>query len=149
MYLTEAEKQDTQVTESWKGDTDGILVFVSSCAVPLVHIHRLKHVLKTGLFSATVAAFIIESYKTLSPDSGDTANALLAQISVQLVNIAIQTNSVCRQGQRAVVPQFNPQLELCAFRDIDATMGPTVSGTGAPRCISQTRAHAGIYIRWH
>src|SRR6266702_2891715 len=88
MYLTEAEKQDTQVTESWKGDTDGILVFVSSCAVPLVHIHRLKHVLKTGLFSATVAAFILESYKMLSPDSGDTTNALLAQISVQLVNIS-------------------------------------------------------------
>ncbi len=29
MYLTQAEKQDTQVTGSWKGDTDGILVFVS------------------------------------------------------------------------------------------------------------------------
>ncbi len=44
--------------------------------------------LKTGLFSATVAAFIIESYKTLSPDSGDTTNALLTQISVQLINIS-------------------------------------------------------------
>ncbi len=35
MYLTEAEKQDKDVTESWKGDTEGILVFVSltpSCA---------------------------------------------------------------------------------------------------------------------
>jgi hypothetical protein len=29
MYLTEAEKQDRDVTESWKGDTEGILVFVS------------------------------------------------------------------------------------------------------------------------
>lgn len=29
MYLTEAEKQDKDVTESWKGDTEGILVFVS------------------------------------------------------------------------------------------------------------------------
>ena len=29
MYLTEAEKQDKEVTDSWKGDTDGILVFVS------------------------------------------------------------------------------------------------------------------------
>ena len=44
--------------------------------------------LKTGLFSATVAAFIIESYQNLSPDSGDTTNALLAQISQQLVNIS-------------------------------------------------------------
>ncbi|KAH8982423.1 hypothetical protein EDB92DRAFT_1894446 [Lactarius akahatsu] len=69
MYLDEAGKQDTEVTESWKGDTEGILVF-------------------TGLFSATVAAFIIESYKKLSPDSSDTTNALLSQISVQLVNIS-------------------------------------------------------------
>ncbi|KAH9059449.1 hypothetical protein EDB83DRAFT_932996 [Lactarius deliciosus] len=69
MYLTEAEKRDTDVIESWKGDTNGILVF-------------------TGLFSATVAAFLIESYKKLSPDSGDTTNALLAQISVQLVSIS-------------------------------------------------------------
>ncbi|KAF8269075.1 hypothetical protein EI94DRAFT_1443824, partial [Lactarius quietus] len=65
MYLTEAEKQDTEVTESWKGDTDGILVF-------------------TGLFSATIATFIIESYKQLSPDSSDKTNALLTQISQQM-----------------------------------------------------------------
>ncbi|KAF8269069.1 hypothetical protein EI94DRAFT_1575441, partial [Lactarius quietus] len=69
MYLTEAEKQDKEVAESWKGDTDGILVF-------------------TGLFSATVAAFIIESYQNLSPDSGETTNALLTQISQQLVNMS-------------------------------------------------------------
>ncbi|KAH9170378.1 hypothetical protein EDB89DRAFT_2098028, partial [Lactarius sanguifluus] len=69
MYLTEAEKQDKDVTESWKGDTEGILVF-------------------TGLFSATVAAFIIESYKLLSPNPSETTNALLTQISGQLVNIS-------------------------------------------------------------
>jgi hypothetical protein len=69
MYLSEAEKLDGEVTESWKGDTDGILVF-------------------TGLFSATVASFIIESYQNLSPNSSDTTNALLTQISQQLVNIS-------------------------------------------------------------
>ncbi|KAH9164082.1 hypothetical protein EDB89DRAFT_2078275 [Lactarius sanguifluus] len=69
MYLTEAEEQDKEITESWKGEAEGILVF-------------------TGLFSATVASFIIESYKQLSPDSGDTTNALLTQISQQLVNIS-------------------------------------------------------------
>jgi hypothetical protein len=30
MYLTEAEKEDKEITESWKGDTDGILVFVGA-----------------------------------------------------------------------------------------------------------------------
>jgi hypothetical protein len=42
MYLTEAEKQDAQVTESWKGDTDGILVFVSPGHVPLGYIEHLQ-----------------------------------------------------------------------------------------------------------
>src|SRR6266702_71431 len=60
---------------------------------------------------------------------------------------AIQANSFRRPGQRVVVPQFSHQLELRAFRDTDATMGPTVSGThAAPRCTSQERAYASIYI---
>jgi len=30
MYLAEAEKQDKEITEAWKGEADSILVFVSS-----------------------------------------------------------------------------------------------------------------------
>ncbi|KAI0319074.1 hypothetical protein OF83DRAFT_1041691, partial [Amylostereum chailletii] len=52
--------------ETWKGDADGILIF-------------------TGLFSATVAAFIVESYKLLEPDSGDATVVLLSQL-VAIVN---------------------------------------------------------------
>ena len=32
MYLTEAEKEDKEITESWKGDAEGILLFVSARA---------------------------------------------------------------------------------------------------------------------
>lgn len=42
MYLTEAEKEDTKEIESWTGDTDGILVFVSltlSCVYSLAKAH--------------------------------------------------------------------------------------------------------------
>lgn len=39
---------------------------------------------KAGLFSASVTAFIVESYKTLKPDSGDMTVTLLMQISQQL-----------------------------------------------------------------
>jgi len=106
MYLTEAEKQDAQVTENWKGDTDGILVFVSPSPVHHVCVRRLNRILKTGLFSATVAAFIIESYKLLSPDSGDTTNALLTQISGQLLNISNGTplTSVVTQSSQPFKP---------------------------------------------
>jgi hypothetical protein len=53
-----------------------------------VYIRSLKHISKTGLFSATVATFIIESYQNLSPNSSDTTNVLLGQITQQLVNIS-------------------------------------------------------------
>ncbi|KAI9457997.1 hypothetical protein BJY52DRAFT_1120004, partial [Lactarius psammicola] len=87
MYLTVSEKAGKEVVETWKGDADGILVF-------------------TGLFSATVAAFIIEGYRKLSPDAGDTTNALLTQLSGQLVNISNGTplTSVAAQSSRP----FNP-----------------------------------------
>ncbi|KAJ7222981.1 hypothetical protein B0H12DRAFT_291870 [Mycena haematopus] len=55
----------TRHWESWRSDMDGLLIFA-------------------GLFSAILTAFLIESYKTLSPDSGDTTVLLLAQISLQL-----------------------------------------------------------------
>ncbi|KAJ6587497.1 hypothetical protein DFH09DRAFT_1359215 [Mycena vulgaris] len=64
-YISEAEKYDKALVERWRSDMDGLLIFA-------------------GLFSASLTAFIIESYKTLSPDQGAITNALLAQISRQL-----------------------------------------------------------------
>ena len=90
MYLSEAEKEDKEMTEAWKGEADSILVFVSGNALSYLH-RQLRHLWKTGLFSATVAAFIIESYKSLSPDSGNTNTALLSQISQQLAGVPFET----------------------------------------------------------
>ncbi|KAI0039227.1 hypothetical protein FA95DRAFT_1470073, partial [Auriscalpium vulgare] len=44
------------------------------------------------LFSATVAAFIIESYKQLSADSGDTTVALLTQLTMQIAALSNGTS---------------------------------------------------------
>ncbi|KAI0054831.1 hypothetical protein BV25DRAFT_1779329, partial [Artomyces pyxidatus] len=73
LYLHEAEKYDKELFESWKGDTEGILVF-------------------TGLFSATVATFLAESYKTLQPDTGGAAVLILTQISHQLAAMSNGTH---------------------------------------------------------
>jgi hypothetical protein len=41
MYLTEAEKEDKEITEAWKGEADSILVFVSENALSyILHLHR-------------------------------------------------------------------------------------------------------------
>jgi hypothetical protein len=43
---------------------------------------------QSGLFSARLTAFIIESYKALEPDSGHLTMAAIAQVSQQLAAIA-------------------------------------------------------------
>ncbi|KAI0246694.1 hypothetical protein BJV78DRAFT_1252285 [Lactifluus subvellereus] len=65
LYLSQAEKIDKEHSDSWTANTDGVLVF-------------------SGLFSATVAAFILTSYQSLQPNPSDTTNRLLFQISQQL-----------------------------------------------------------------
>ncbi|KAF8177501.1 hypothetical protein K438DRAFT_1769964 [Mycena galopus ATCC 62051] len=65
VYISEAERYDKSLVESWKSDMEGMLIFA-------------------GLFSAILTAFIIESYQLLSPDSGEQTVQLLAHISQQL-----------------------------------------------------------------
>ncbi|KAH9984129.1 hypothetical protein BJV77DRAFT_953380, partial [Russula vinacea] len=69
MYLNRAEEEDKKAAERWKGDADGILVFVQ------------KFSSQTGLFSATVAAFLVGTYQTLQPSSQDTSTFYLATIT--------------------------------------------------------------------
>ncbi|KAJ6449985.1 hypothetical protein C8R45DRAFT_849372, partial [Mycena sanguinolenta] len=64
-YVAQAERYDKALVESWRSDMDGLLIFA-------------------GLFSASLTAFLVESYKSLSPDQGAIAIAILAQISSQL-----------------------------------------------------------------
>ncbi|KAH9959478.1 hypothetical protein BC827DRAFT_1110749, partial [Russula dissimulans] len=64
LYEVEADKHDTELAETFKGVTDAMLIF-------------------TGLFSAVVSAFIIETYKTLLPDTGSATVALLTQLVAQ------------------------------------------------------------------
>ncbi|KAF8149248.1 hypothetical protein K438DRAFT_1625161, partial [Mycena galopus ATCC 62051] len=47
-----------------------------------------------GLFSAILTAFLVESYTTLSPDSGGTTVFVLTQISLQLSGIVNGTSFV-------------------------------------------------------
>ncbi|KAF7341577.1 hypothetical protein MSAN_02054700 [Mycena sanguinolenta] len=69
IYVGEAERYDAALVESWKADMEGMLIF-------------------SGLFSASLTAFLIESYKILQPDSGDLTVAGITQLSHQLAAIA-------------------------------------------------------------
>ncbi|KAI0260426.1 hypothetical protein BC834DRAFT_544275 [Gloeopeniophorella convolvens] len=65
MYLDKAQKVDDDKAENWRRSAESILTF-------------------TGLFSGTVASFILSSYQSLQPDPNTATQLLLAQISQQL-----------------------------------------------------------------
>ncbi|KAF5368874.1 hypothetical protein D9758_002996 [Tetrapyrgos nigripes] len=65
MYISQAQEYDRALIESWKSDMDGMLLF-------------------SALYSAVLAAFIIESYKNLQEDPASTTSDLLVQMSKQL-----------------------------------------------------------------
>jgi hypothetical protein len=43
MYLAEAEKEDKELTESWKGEADSILVFVRTFLTFFYLLLQLRH----------------------------------------------------------------------------------------------------------
>ena len=85
-YLKNVDDYDRRLTDGWKDDANGVLVFVSLRL--LVPVYTTVTIWETGLFSAIVASFIIESYKLLSSDSGSQSAFLLGQLSQQFAGFA-------------------------------------------------------------
>ncbi|KAI0280629.1 hypothetical protein BGY98DRAFT_914550, partial [Russula aff. rugulosa BPL654] len=65
LSVSHADRFDAAIADIWKADMDGILVY-------------------TGVFSATVAAFLIESYEYLKPDPSEVSSRLLQQVTREL-----------------------------------------------------------------
>ncbi|KAI0276691.1 hypothetical protein BGY98DRAFT_877575, partial [Russula aff. rugulosa BPL654] len=83
LYGIESERHDKELVDSWKSNTDSMLIFVS-------FIYRNTHTFltethKTGLFSSIIASFLIETYKTLIPAPGSSSKS--APASAVRVNI--------------------------------------------------------------
>ncbi|KAJ7672121.1 hypothetical protein B0H17DRAFT_1208782 [Mycena rosella] len=94
VYISEAEKYDKALVESWRGDMDGMLIFVRP--VNTGSTLSALNLTQAGLFSASLTAFVIESYKTLVPDPN---TALLVRISTQL---AASTNGTAFEASPTV-----------------------------------------------
>ncbi|KAF5350920.1 hypothetical protein D9758_010552 [Tetrapyrgos nigripes] len=69
VYISQAHEYDKALLEGWKGDMEGMLLF-------------------SALYSATLTALIVESYKKLQLDPADLTTSLLTTISLQLASIS-------------------------------------------------------------
>ncbi|KAI0292621.1 hypothetical protein B0F90DRAFT_243236 [Multifurca ochricompacta] len=134
VYLSEADKQDKALAENWKGDTEGILIF-------------------TGLFAATVAAFIIESYKKLSSDSGEATVLLLDQVSQQLFALSngtsppppLYTESSFRPTSSAI--RVNILWFLSLTLSLTCALAATLMQQWARRYLQLAQAQTTLYKR--
>lgn len=92
-YKQTFDEDDKRIANAWSKDAGSLLVFVSQNLHIVLFIAMTRR--QTGLFSAIVGAFIVESYKKLSSDSGDSEQmvVLLGQISQQLASFANSTYS--------------------------------------------------------
>ncbi|KAF7361266.1 hypothetical protein MSAN_01158900 [Mycena sanguinolenta] len=77
VYISEAEKYDKALADSWRGNMNGMLIFA-------------------GLFSAILTSFIIQSYQTLQPNVQSLSLACIAQQLANANKSAIPTDP-CEQ----------------------------------------------------
>ncbi|KAK7013679.1 hypothetical protein R3P38DRAFT_3206240 [Favolaschia claudopus] len=110
VYVSEAEKYDKALVDSWKSDMEGLLIFA-------------------GLFSAILTAFLIESYKTLTPDSGDDMKSLLIQISTQLSGIANGSSVGLPKAESFVPPTSSLVCNLLWFISLGLSLSCALLAT--------------------
>ncbi|KAK7471105.1 hypothetical protein VKT23_002520 [Stygiomarasmius scandens] len=72
VYVDQAKEYEENLLKEWKADMEALLIF-------------------SALYSASLTAFIIESYKTLQDDPAQNTVDLLTRISHQLANETFET----------------------------------------------------------
>ncbi|KAJ7641373.1 hypothetical protein FB45DRAFT_1125064, partial [Roridomyces roridus] len=92
VYISEAEKYDKALVDSWRGNMNGILIFA-------------------GLFSAVLTSFIIQSYQMLQPQNPDPNTLLMAHL-VQQFAIATNTTLLSQSVLDSVATSANSSTSL-------------------------------------
>jgi ABC-type multidrug transport system fused ATPase/permease subunit len=113
----------------------------------------LIKILEAGLFSAIVAAFIMDGYKTLVGNSGDTTVFLLTQISLQLAEISSGRNS--SGFIVAAPPEFTPAKSAVACNifwftslglSLSCALIATLLGQWAQNFLHRAEMHSGTPV---
>ena len=99
-YLKEAKEHDDELMEKYKNDMDISILFVSKIRLALCSLKSSHMILQSTLFSAVVAAFVVDMQPALSPNPSDTTNALL------MILIHTIDNSTF-PDQPSEIPQWN------------------------------------------
>ena len=142
MYLQLAEEEDKKTTENWKGDADGILIFVSplsTCGHASMHIKpevKDRFILcrrrNTSLCVRPGPHAELPGYHSVLPrkhlSNPRRFERLPGPYSLhisQSVHPIFSTN-LCCMGQHTLVSQLGYKSHMCTFGDITPAMGTSV-----------------------
>ena len=140
MYLQLAGEEDKKMTENWKGDADGILIFVSlhsTCASTDIHrkvedrfilcIRRcISRCVRAGSQAELSGHVSLLPCKHLSnPRRFDWLPGHYSPHTSQSIHPIFSAN-LCRMGQLTLVSQLAHQSHMRTFGDITPAMGPSV-----------------------
>jgi hypothetical protein len=92
-------------------------------------IHIRHYVFQTGVFSATVAAFLIESYKSLKPDPTDISSKLLIQITQELAGISNGARLTPSPPDPFQVPRYIIHVNILWFLSLTLSLGCGLGAT--------------------
>ena len=143
MYLQLAGDEDKKMTENWKGDADGILIFVSCqsmCGPSITHIiHpevedwfilRRRSSIGWGICAGPQAKFpghfsILPRKHLSNPRQFEWLPGCYPPHTPRSVHPIFSTN-FCRMGQLTLVSQLGHQPHVRSFGHITAAMGASV-----------------------
>ncbi|KAG6868152.1 hypothetical protein C0993_007096 [Termitomyces sp. T159_Od127] len=116
-YNIEATKEDQALSRNIREDMNTILVFA-------------------GLFSSTLTAFIIESYKNLKPDPFSIERSILAQMSIQQTSI-VQLQAMMIQALVHISQQLANETNIpfsadAAVLQSESMINGTVNSSASP-----------------
>ena len=164
MYLQLAGEEDKKMTENWKGDADGILIFVSrhsTCrASTRIYLEAedwfilcCRRGIRRSICPGPQAKFpghfsVLPRKHLSSPRRFEWLPGHYSPHTSQSVHPILPT-SIRRMGQLALVSQPAHQSHMRTFGDIIATMGASVLHECYPDTIqpTQTSTDSGVLCR--
>ena len=165
MYLQLAGEEDKKITENWKGDAVGILIFVSrhSTCRASAHAHpnvedqfilRRRRSISRSIRPGPQAKFpghlsVLPRKHLSNPRRCEWLPSPYSPHTSQSIHPILPTN-LCRMGQLTLVSQLAHQSHMCAFGDIITAMGASVH-EGQPNTVqpTQTSTDPGILCGGH
>jgi len=153
MYLQLAGEEDKKMTANWKGDADGILIFVSrhSTCRAFTHIYPevedrfilccrrdISRCVRPGPQAELTGHLSVLSCKHLSnPRRFKWLPGPYPPLTSQSVHPVLSPN-LCHMGQLTLVSQLGHQSHMWTFGHITPAMGPSVH-EGHPDAVQSTQ----------